>query len=425
MRNATVQIPLLIILIFSFSGVAGCNPPPPRMGKIVGSSMSPTLRGTHYSVSCPGCGIQFNCDLEQADKRTTVICPNCGTHAQRDHWNLTAADPVSVVSNSEIQRWDIIAFERDRSTGSASNHELMTKRVVGLPGESIRFKNGNIIANQELVRKPLELQKQMRVLVCDSKFQSTPSLNWILTPENNWKFANGIFQMRSPPATAQMDWFNFHYQKNYYRTDDKTADSVLEDFYGYNQSLSRKLNPMDEVFVELSTQISGGILGWRFGNQDDLYEFQIHEALSEIQIFRNRPETGPLTKLHTAVIAPALKTNMPARIEFSSFDRVLRVIVNGTELWTHRLDASSKAPQKTLLSFGGNSAAIKIERIRIWRDLYYFDTNPTQDTPNSPSMTTKAGFFVIGDNVPLSHDSRHWKRPGVAIETVKGKVFPQ
>lgn len=421
MRNDTVQIPILIILTFSLGGVTGCNPPTTRLGKIVGSSMSPTLCGKHYEAKCPGCKIQFSFDAEQADKRATVICPNCGTHAGRELWIPIDADPVTIVANSEINRWDIIAFERNQSMGATLDLDLMTKRVVGLPGESIRFENGNIIANQVLVRKPLPLQKQMRVLVCDSKFQTNPSSNWILTPENNWESTNGFFQLRSPSPEGQIDWFDFRYQRNYFRNDVKPFNSALEDFYGYNQSLSRKLNLMEEVFVEINIQHSDGIFGWRFGNQNELYEFQINEASSEIQIYSGRPDTRPLTKLHTATISTALKNKIPTRIEFSSFDRVLRVVVNGIEIWTLRLNAASYAPQKTVLSFGGNSTGARIQRIRIWRDIYYFDADAT----SSPAVQTKTGFFVIGDNVPLSHDSRHWKQQGVAIESVKGKVFPQ
>ncbi len=420
MRNCIVQIPLLVILIFSFSGVVGCNPPAPRKGKIVGSSMSPTLKGTHYSISCPGCEIEFSCDLEQADQRETVVCPNCGTSAARNHWTPIAADPVSVLPNSQIQRWDVIAFERTPPAGITSNHELMTKRVVGLPGETIRFENGNIFANQVLISKPLQLQKQMRVLVCDSKFQSTPSLNWIFKPENKWKFANGIFQMNSPPTDGKFNWFGFRYQKNYFRTDDSPAPAAVEDFYGYNQSLSRKLNPMDEVFVELNTQLNDGILGWRFEVQNELYEFQIDAALSELQILGGKPDANPNTKLFEAGISPPLNPRKPTRIEFSSFDRVLRVLINGNELWTHPLGVSDSPSPKAKLSFGANSVGVKFERIRIWRDLYYFG----DEAPNEPSnSTTPPGYFVIGDNVPLSHDSRHWEQPGVATENVKGKVI--
>ncbi|MDA7932902.1 S26 family signal peptidase, partial [Mariniblastus sp.] len=111
----------------------------------------------------------------------------------------------------------------------------------------------------------------------------------------------------------------------------------------------------------------------------------------------------------------------PVQIEFSSFDRVLRVAVNGTELWTYPLDPAGVPITQTILSFGGNSDVVKIDRIRIWRDLYYFDA----DAAKPPQKRAIAGFFVIGDNVPLSLDSRHWKQPGVAIESVKGKVIFQ
>ena len=227
--------------------------------------------------------------------------------------------------------------------------------------------------------------------------------------------------MRTPPIRGKFAWLDFDYQKNYFQTEASTGSPALEDFYGYNQSLSRKLNRIDEVFVELNIRLNGGTLGWRFGNQTELYEFRINEALSEIQILVGAPNGTPKALLHRANISAALNDvqQRPIQIEFSSFDRVLRVAVNGTELWTHPLNPVGVPITQTMLSFGGNSDVAKIDRIRIWRDLYYFDA----DASKAPEKTAIAGFFVIGDNVPLSHDSRHWEQPGVAVESVKGKVI--
>ena len=86
---------------------------------------------------------------------------------------------------------------------------------------------------------------------------------------------------------------------------------------------------MDEVFVELNTQLNDGILGWRFEIQNELYEFQIDAALSELQILGGKPDANPNTKLFEAGISPPLNPRKPTRIEFSSFDRVLRVLING------------------------------------------------------------------------------------------------
>ena len=420
MRNFATSIPMSAFLIASLIGVIGCNPPPPRLGKIVGSSMSPTLRGSHYSIDCPGCGIQFSCDLVQADERATVICPNCGSTAGRDRWTPIDADPVSIVPESEIKRWDIIAFKRERSSGMNPEYEFMTKRVVGLPGEAIQFENGNVFANQVLISKPLEIQKQMRVLVCDSNHQATPSRNWILSPENPWEYVNGIFQMQSPADKDQFTWFDFHFQKNYFQAKTSPDPPACEDYYGYNQSLSRKLNRTDEVFVELNAAIQDGSLGWRFGNQDELYEFRINQASSKFQILVGKPGETPQSILYETEILLDLKSLQSTKIEFSSFDRVLRVIVNGTELWVYRRDSMDSPVTQTLLSFGASSDGVKFEQIRIWRDIYYFDSDTAIEASRDSSNT---GFFVIGDNVPLSHDSRHWDSPGVGIDSIQGKVI--
>ena len=90
---------------------AGCQREQQIAGKVVGSSMSPSLLGDHYFAICPDCGIELTCDIEQADKRQTLVCANCGGVIQRKACEKRKADEVIIgLSKSAIERWDIVAF---------------------------------------------------------------------------------------------------------------------------------------------------------------------------------------------------------------------------------------------------------------------------------------------------------------------------
>ena len=64
------------------------------------------------------------------------------------------------------KRWEVAVFHFPGEPSQA-----YVKRVVGLPGESIRIKGGDIFVDGKIVRKSLAEIRAMRILVHDSRFQ--------------------------------------------------------------------------------------------------------------------------------------------------------------------------------------------------------------------------------------------------------------
>ena len=52
--------------------------------------------------------------------------------------------------------------------------QAYVKRVVGLPGESIRIKGGDIFVDGKIIRKTLPEIRAMRILIHDSRFHAAP-----------------------------------------------------------------------------------------------------------------------------------------------------------------------------------------------------------------------------------------------------------
>ncbi len=154
-------------------------------------SMAPTLRGYHYRIVCPDCQFQFawtateknpqfplrtlgndvNKTQEDSAANQKIICPNC------DYRHISSSDLV--INEGDQLLVDKLAFEwnaprRWSSVVFRNPHrptQAYAKRIVGLPGEVISLKNGDIYVRGKIQRKNLAEQRQMRVLVSDSAFR--------------------------------------------------------------------------------------------------------------------------------------------------------------------------------------------------------------------------------------------------------------
>src|SRR4029077_9095315 len=75
----------------------------------------------------------------------------------------------SVFELRRPRRWEMAVFRCPAEPGKA-----FVKRVVGLPGEEIRIRGGDIYINGRLARKTLAKFKAVRIPVFDNDFQPAP-----------------------------------------------------------------------------------------------------------------------------------------------------------------------------------------------------------------------------------------------------------
>lgn len=73
--------------------------------------------------------------------------------------------------DTKPDRNDIIVFEADEVDPMASNGELYVKRVIGIPGDRITFKNGDLWVNKEKLLQPyLENNEGLKI---DGEYERT------------------------------------------------------------------------------------------------------------------------------------------------------------------------------------------------------------------------------------------------------------
>jgi signal peptidase I len=160
-------------------------------------SMAPTLMGKHKDVECPMCHYRYQANASdkpdgqnnnQPAMVVTTTCPMCRFTAnvsnERDFPSydgdriLVAKFPYEF---ADPQRWDVVVF---RYPGDSTMNYI--KRLVGLPGETIRIQNGDLWIQEKpgddfkIARKPPVKILAMLQPVYDNDLAPTISgdLNW-------------------------------------------------------------------------------------------------------------------------------------------------------------------------------------------------------------------------------------------------------
>ena len=141
-----VVLCLCVLLVRTFSAEAYVVPT---------GSMAPTLLGLHREIRCPSCNSVFVVGIEDEGQTGEAICPNCGKRGLDDGPSIECGGDRVLVEKflyefRRPRRWEVAVFHFPGEPSQA-----YVKRVVGLPGESIRINGGDIFVNDRIVRKSL------------------------------------------------------------------------------------------------------------------------------------------------------------------------------------------------------------------------------------------------------------------------------
>ncbi len=267
--------------------------------RVDSGSMAETVKGPHYRVKCNNCGYEFACDATLPPTSGFATCPLCGNSQNKLDDKIYPGERLFVDRTAfwwrTPRRWEPIVF-RERESG-----QLTIKRIVGLPGESVAIRDGEIFINGERATKPTAVRDAMRILVYDSQYKMPLPLP--------------LGESRGEgPATTHVSDTQDKSNEPSIRSVLTPPDRILDNL-GYNQTESRRLNEVHQV--------------WQTEHND---------------------------------------------------------------------------------------------RTQILRDVYYTDV-PLAGTGLPPDRYDLGddAYFVLGDNSPLSLDSRHWQHPGLPYSAIIGK----
>lgn len=228
-------------------------------------------------------------------------------------------------------------------------------------------------------------------------------------------FRNAIFDLYEASHVATVS-------DNYgYNPDEETGtpNPVLDLMFSSNIS---SLEGSGEFLIEMT---SGAAI---FTVVLDAIRQEAHlfvESIPQGTELNARSETpGPASELIASAPWTFASGNKNATIECSLFDKQVIVAVDGKPLfapWKFEFPAGVQPP-RIPVRFGARGLDATVSQINLFRDVYYTDTRG-RHAVSRPYELNADEFFVLGDNSPVSHDSRRWDNPVVNRSLLIGKPF--
>jgi type IV secretory pathway protease TraF len=347
------------------AAVNGSGPPPTTNQRVVaGASMAPTLLGPSCSALCKVCNLTWSLDPVAADLPPhRLLCSHCGQTMSLQQPTATAPDSAdrvevqSLGSDRRLFRGQLVAV---RPVGA----KPFIKRVVALPDDTVDIdpKGRHLLVNGQRIEDTLfsrsEILPLPRFLVdrdrsrAESRWASAPQA-WTRDAQRGWHL--------DPASDA--GWLVYGHQSVY---DGNQPSGVLDD-YPYNVAAQRRLQPVDRLFLsghcQSQTPATIQVAFWSETetliasvdvDRDSDFSVSCYDAVASTG--------GPL--------APPVRETCPVAIR-----------VQG---------------QSVTLS------ALVVERLVQYR------LRPTDDRTVYPLKLGPGQLFVLGDNVPVSVDSRDY-----------------
>jgi len=420
-------------------------------------SMAPTLYGEHAEWTCSDCGYKFAVGVEGKDASRESICPNCFLHQHAAEIPAKySGDRILVLKYlfdfEEPHRWDVIVFHNPNDPSVN-----FIKRLIGLPGETIEFVDGNLKVNGHIARKTDAAQNALWMLVHDTGRNVLGRgwiPRWVLDPP--WTNRGTGFVLERAPEKEKTAWLTYRH-----RGSDEQPQNIM-DFYAYNSGGSQhRTGSVVVTDLCLKTEATAGqassVIVVDMRAYKDRFRFELTAEGSQ-QPSRILLNDKPLAWSPGGV----LPVGRPVEIEAANVDHKFMLLVGGKRVATRttaettpegdptyeptrlseperdRFDNPQTDEPRNMAAevrIGARGGPAALAYLRLDRDVYYLNetmlrtrgegTAPGHATQGHPFHVEEGQYFVCGDNSPKSFDSRLWDlpEPTVPRRNLVGKAF--
>ncbi len=378
---------------------------------------------TGREVKCDACGTTwFARGRQRAGDGTRTVrtrCGHCGkdfeTRLEDSLWpwgDVSRGDRILV--NKFIyklrppRRWEVIVF---KFPGKPELNYI--KRLIGLPGEKIEIRNGDIFIDDRIARKPPEAQRAMWRLVHDSRLPEKDGGGdrgpaWKIV-SGNWSLAEGRFEAR---AGADDAWLAY--------------GRKIKDLNAYNE-IGNTGGQSTVGDLRLAFQVTVGTASHGAGIRARLTEDD-----DQLEIFYPCTASGTATTEAEATLTHHGKVLGRAKVEaavaglvlafdLARVDDGVRLEVNGAEVFAFDLPSAEGLTQASGASFGARGTSAVFESVTLSRDVYYLPFVKGSTSVRFPYRVPEKGYFVLGDNSSNSTDSRVWET--LTEDHIVGRAF--
>ncbi len=398
-----------------------------RPVRVVSGSMAPALLGPHFQIACRDCGYPVLIDAAQADKDEPVVCSNCG-YAKNDlsqaalHTGERVLIDRGAFGLRRPRRFQTVAFIEPHEP-----RRLVVKRIVGLPGERVEIRGGDLFVNDRLARKSWEELREMAVVVHDDRFRPgnaglpsrwrSESGRWTESAAG-YHYSGDLQPFTTAPTRSQFTWLTYHHWRCSPLPGLRTKESPVLDDYGYNLGPSRTLNPVTDVLLQCHVQTEGeGCLAVSLHDGRQTWEVRVWPQRGRAVVVRAGEE----------VAAGAFARQDQGEsflLEVALCDRQVLAAINERPLVRHAYEVAPapRRPTSTPIALGALGLAVEVREILVARDVFHLPP-PGRGKWSLDQPLDDAHYVVLGDNAPIAQDSRVWATPALPRNALLGPVF--
>jgi signal peptidase I len=394
-------------------------------------SMAPTLLGLHRDYVCPNCRYHFALGIDEAGRAGRPVCPNCGD-AELGAASASDGNGDRLLVHKFLfdfrppRRWEMAVFQNP-----SNPNEAYVKRVVGLPGEAIEIRKGDVYADDRIARKSLAEQTAIRVLVYDDDYRPRAGAReprWVFRrgprrrpiPSGWSAVGNGFIREPVGQGGGPVDWLEYHHVQPA-----RGSSGPVRDFNAYNGIDLPGEYRVDDLMIEADVRADHPILV-RLGGDDARFEVVVPFGGGRPRV---RHDGKDVALRGGRDLSAGVKAG---RLVASWFDRRLTLAIDGRLLFEPiDLDGPTGAgpPGAVAPALGVvGPGRIEVRSLKLYRDIYY--TDALAGAPRRPfgvGVPYRLGpgeYFVLGDNSAVSNDSRFWPgSPVVSADRLLGKPF--
>jgi signal peptidase I len=397
-------------------------------------SMAPTLPGHHRACVCPRCGYPVRVGLhphDYGDKPANprwynrAACPNCGTTGLAMHQAPIVGGQRLLVNKAAVvvrapQRWEIIVF---RLLGID-----LIKRLLGLPGETVEIRDGDLYVDGALCRKTLAEFKAMRILVFDNNYQPQPmtwAARWEVAPAPAGPHPLAGTELHLDANQGSDAWQEVAYR--HFCLDTQKLLPLVDE-YTYNGADPRATTAVHDLMLEFDLEVTAGIgvvvVGITDGHDHLLAETPVtqgEEQKSPAELTLRKVDSFSLLALRQhddkAVLARSnevsLRPGKRYHIEMAFVDRRLTLAIDGIQPFAP-VDLPVCGARPALVrpvALAARGVKAVVSNVRLFRDVHYTPAG-NNGVGGAVVRLGPDQYFVLGDNSPRSEDSRFWPNGG-------------
>ena len=383
--------------------------------------MAPFVMGPHSKSVCPDCRFTFSVGVDTSVDLHERICPNCGHgFPVSGAISVLPGDPIRLLpysKNEGPRRWDAIMLKTSQPPGS-----FTLKRIVGLPGERLVIRKGDVFINDHWVSKTLHQRRVMAILVHDNEHapaepgQSTP---WQPQhPHTDWKrqqrkwcypvLADSAIT-RAPLADSvqeKCDWLIFQQYDGSLITGRRFVESGVDDYFSYNQGTPFRRHWVSDVWLRCQVEMLGpGCLRLQADNGQVQLEASLEPDQGRMGL---NVATSHSDVNCSAVYADLQMVPSDLVIEVGFCDGQGFVSVADQELVIPLpRQADVFQPQSRPFAMAAKQLELTIHSLKVFRDVYYLAPNGSNQDWSPERPLADDEYFLLGDNAQVSIDSRH------------------